>query len=71
MTFEEKINQLRGIIKEKITPLITGDYVLWDVPYYGNIGDILIWEGECQFLSSLSYKCLQSSASWTWRRKFW
>ena len=69
MTFEEKINQLRGIIKEKITPLITGDYVLWDVPYYGNIGDILIWEGECQFLSSLSYKCLQSSASWTWRRK--
>lgn len=41
------------------------DYVHLDNPYHGNIGDILIWEGERQFLSSIKYKCLQSSSnSW-------
>lgn len=69
MTFEEKITQLRSNIREKLTPLITGDYIHLDNPYHTNIGDTLIWEGECQFLSSLPYKCLQSSSSATWRRK--
>jgi len=69
MTFEEKIAQLRSNIREKLTPLITGDYIHLDNPYHTNIGDTLIWEGECQFLSSLPYKCLQSSSSATWRRK--
>lgn len=69
MTFQEKINQLRGRIKEVLTPLITGDYVLLDNPYHTNIGDVLIWEGERSFLSSLPYHCLGSSSLETWRWK--
>lgn len=65
MDFQEKIEELRKIIKDNIEPLITSDYVHLDNPYHGNIGDILIWEGERQFLSSIKYKCLQSSSnSW-------
>lgn len=58
MTFEEKIAQLRGKIEEALLPLIDNDYVLWDCPYYSNIGDILIWQGELEFLQNTKCKCL-------------
>ena len=44
--FESKINKLRALIFEKLVPLIDNDYILVDLPYHSNIGDILIWEGE-------------------------
>lgn len=52
------INELRERIREALTPLITNDYVFLDLPYYGNIGDTLIWEGAREFLKTLPYKCL-------------
>ncbi len=58
MDYIRKINELKSIIKREITPLITSDYVLWGLPYYPNIGDTLIWEGELEFLKSIPYKCL-------------
>lgn len=53
MNFLEKKKQLRTIIEEKLTPLIDNDYVLYGLPYYNNIGDTLIWEGELEFLKKL------------------
>lgn len=66
MNFQEKIAQLRAEIDRVLTPLITNDYVLLDVPYHGNIGDTLIWQGEEDFLSALPHKCLgvHSCDSW-------
>lgn len=66
MNFQEKIAQLRAEIDRALTPLITNDYVLLDVPYHGNIGDTLIWQGEMDFLSTLPHKCLgvHSADSW-------
>lgn len=58
MTAKEKIQQLQSIIISEISPLITNDYVLWGLPYYSNIGDTLIWEGELEFLKSIPYKCI-------------
>lgn len=58
MTSEEKIHELRGIIDCQLRPLITNDYVLWGLPYYSNIGDVLIWQGEMDFLRTIPYKCL-------------
>lgn len=52
------INELRERIREALTPLITNDYVFLDLPYHGNIGDTLIWEGAREFLKTLPYKCL-------------
>lgn len=62
MTSEEKIKELRGIIEREVSPLITGDYVFWGLPYYSNIGDTLIWEGELEFLKSLPHNCIGTCA---------
>lgn len=67
MTFDEKIKQLRGRIEDMLLPLIDGDYVLWDCPYHNNIGDILIWQGEIEFLQKLKYKCLDYASKDTCR----
>lgn len=57
----EKIQYLKNLIQERLTPLIDGDYVLLDLPYHNNVGDSLIWQGEEDFLKTLPYKCLLKS----------
>ena len=55
MNFSGKVAFLRDLIVNTLTPLISDSYVLWDLPYYTNIGDILIWEGtENNFLLIVS-----------------
>lgn len=60
MKSSEKILQLKSIIEKSLTPLINGDYVLYGLPYYTNIGDTLIWEGELEFLNTIPHKCVGS-----------
>lgn len=67
MTTEDKITLLQGTIKELLSHLINGNYVLLDVPYYTNIGDTLIWEGTRQFLKTLPYKCLYTASVETYK----
>lgn len=62
MNLKEKIEILRVRIEDVLRPLINHDYVLLELPYYENIGDILIWEGERQFLEKLPYKCLYKAS---------
>lgn len=57
MTSKEKINQLQTIIINNLTLLINHDYWLLEVPYYPNVGDALIWQGELDFLKRLPYRC--------------
>ena len=56
MNTTQKIHQLQKQIKESLMPLIDNDYWLLEVPYYPNVGDTLIWQGELDFLSTLPYK---------------
>lgn len=69
MNIQQKINQLRLLLETKLTPLINNNYILLDVPYYSNIGDILIWEGERQFLNKIPYKCLFSKSIYTFTKQ--
>lgn len=62
MSKEELIENLSQKIKDELSPLIDSDYVLLDLPYYHNIGDLLIWAGEEAFLSQLPYNCLLRSS---------
>lgn len=57
MNYIEKIEQLRTIITNSISPLITSNYWLLNVPYHANVGDTLIWQGELDFLKSVLYTC--------------
>lgn len=58
MKASEKIAQLRQVILERLSGLIDRDYYLLELPYYNNIGDALIWQGEEDYLRTLPYKCL-------------
>ncbi|MBQ7531900.1 MAG: polysaccharide pyruvyl transferase family protein [Paludibacteraceae bacterium] len=58
MTANDKIVQLRQTIVSQLSPLIDRDYYLLELPYYNNIGDALIWQGEEDFLATLPHKCL-------------
>lgn len=69
MKFQQKIDELRNIYRKTLSPLVTNDYVLLDVPYHRNIGDVLIWEGERNFLSTLPYKNLGTHSFVSWQRK--
>ena len=57
MTCSEKIVELRQKIEALLMPLITRDCWLLEVPYYDNIGDTLIWQGERDFLRRLAWRC--------------
>lgn len=69
MIFEEKCERLRRCIEKQLIPLINNDYVLWELPYYENIGDLLIWKGELFLLKQLPYKKLNSCSLFTYKYK--
>lgn len=56
------VNRLKESIQLNLIPLITSDYVLWDLPYYSNIGDLLIWQGELDFLRNTPHKNIGSAS---------
>ncbi|MFV0330625.1 MAG: polysaccharide pyruvyl transferase family protein [Dysgonomonas sp.] len=70
MTYQQKISELKNIIHEKLTPLITDDYVLLGLPYHPNIGDSLIWEGSDTFLKTTPYKCLYTASVWSYNPNY-
>jgi pyruvyl transferase EpsO len=70
MTYQEKISELKNIIHERLTPLITNDYVLLGLPYHPNIGDSLIWEGSETFLKTTPYKCLYTASVWSYNSDY-
>ncbi len=60
----EKIKLLKENISTSLSSVINpGEKViLTDLPYHSNIGDLLIWEGERQYLNSINCHCLSSSS---------
>lgn len=59
----KNIKDLNVLINNKLKSLIKEDYVLLDLPNYGNIGDHLIYKGELDYLKKLPYKCVSSSST--------
>lgn len=62
MKFADKLPILRNLITDTLNPLIGKKYVLVDCPYYSNIGDQLIWEGEKSFLKEYNRNCVSYSS---------
>lgn len=53
----EKVCELRKVIRDSLTPLVTGDYHLLAAPHIRNVGDHLIYQGEVDFLKTFDYAC--------------
>lgn len=64
---KERIENLRNIVRKNLGPLINDDFVLLDVPNHRNIGDLLIWEGELEFLKEIPHKLNYSCNIFTYR----
>lgn len=54
MDTNKKIQQLQAEIKRQLEPLIGEKCILTDLPYHDNLGDVLIWQGELDFLKSIN-----------------
>lgn len=67
MNFRTKKIELKNIIYNRLYPLIDNNYVLYEVPFYNNVGDLLIWEGENQFLKSIKYKMVDCCSIYTYK----
>lgn len=63
------IEKQRKYIIESLSPLISNKVALLEVPYYFNIGDILIWKGELAFLSKIGCKIVYSTSSYNYDAK--
>lgn len=62
MTNKEKTLQLRTLIYDSLTPLLSKQCILLDAPYYHNIGDVLIWTGEKCFFRDNGIHCLYTAS---------
>lgn len=60
--------QFHNILFSCIKDLIVDDYVFLDLPYYPNIGDVLIWEATIQLLKKIPHRCLYSCSIETYRK---
>ncbi len=65
MGSSEAVNTLRKKIYKTLSPIIGHECIFVGLPYYNNVGDILIWEGTLQFLKNIGCKCLKLSAKET------
>lgn len=65
MELLHKKEELRRIVNNALLPLIDNDYIFIDLPYYQNIGDVLIWQGTEEFLKSVCHRCLYRASFYT------
>ncbi len=61
-------DDLYHITRTQIQKYITENYVFLDLPYYSNVGDVLIWEATLQLLKKVSHRCVYSCSVETYRK---
>lgn len=66
MIKKEKISQLRNIIIKNLANEIGEKVILLDCPYHGNVGDLLIWEGESEFFKITNKKLISQHSLFTY-----
>lgn len=55
-------NQCRSVLCEFLRKRVATDYILLDLPYFANVGDVLIWQSTLDILAELPYKCLYAAS---------
>lgn len=64
MTYKESYSLLFSSLRN----IIQDDYVLLDIPYYTNVGDVLIWQATLDLFKKIRHKCLYSSSIETYKK---
>lgn len=65
------MNQLecKALLTNELSKIITDDYILLDLPYFTNVGDVLIWQATLDILKKLPHRCLYSASIETYHKK--
>lgn len=63
------VNDIKQIIFDTLFPLVGKRCIMPDLPYYSNVGDLLIWEGMERFLKDNGTECLWRSSVSTFEYK--
>lgn len=61
--------ELKHTTESTLSGLIDHDYMLLDLPYYGNVGDVLIWEATEMILRECGQKCVYASSIETYEKQ--
>ena len=61
-------NNYHLLISKRLNNIINNNYILLDLPYYGNVGDVLIWQSTLDLLKNIKYKCLYSASIETYKK---
>ena len=59
------MNEFKEQVFNILSKLITDDYILIDLPYHYNVGDILIWQSELDLLREMPHTMLYFSSKET------
>jgi len=62
------LQSIKEKIRAQLDSVVDADYIYLDLPYYSNVGDVLIWMGTKMLLEELSYKCLYSASIETYKK---
>ena len=57
MADTKRLEYLKNRIDKELDGLIDKHHALFDLPFHTNIGDGLIWDGECFYLKSIDSQC--------------
>ena len=67
MDSKTKIEELKTTIESTLSPIIGEKAILIDLPYHGNVGDILIWEGELSFFKTIKINLISQTSCYTFQ----
>ena len=62
------IEPCQNLLRKNLRELVQNDYILLDLPYFANVGDVLIWQSALDLLAELPFKCLYSSSIESYRK---
>lgn len=60
--------QTKDYLVKELGKLIEHDYILLDLPYFLNVGDLLIWESTLNVLEQIPHRCLYQASMDTYKR---
>ena len=58
MLFDKKIIELKSLIYKTLSPYLSSKCAFLELPYYPNVGDLLIWEGTENLLRIMVWRCV-------------
>ena len=62
----EHVDKMRDIVLQTLRTIITNDYILLDLPYQRNVGDVLIWQAFEDIKPQLGHRCLYQCSEATY-----